>query len=52
MGINWILYNELMNKENLTDDEYELFKTFYHMEEEATSERYERCRERGEDRGE
>lgn len=42
MRIDWDLYNELLRKDKLTKDEYELFKTFYHMEEETTSERYDR----------
>ena len=31
------LYNELLRKDKLTDDEWEIFKTLYHMEDERES---------------
>lgn len=51
MWIDWRKYKELLRKDELTDDEWELFKAFYRMEEEATSQRYDRKgnEERGED---
>lgn len=37
MRFNLRLYEELLRKDELTPDEYELFKTLYHMEEEKDS---------------